>query len=469
MRRTARRTVILVVADAAMAVLALAAAYWFRFHVYPAYIPSGEPPDLGHYLAAAPVTAATVALVFALLGQYRLRRGVQFIDELFSVVGAMAVTGLVVFALIGVYREQGFLSYSRLTFAYWLLLSTILVLFARYAIRRVEAARRARGIGAERAIVAGSGEAASLLIQRIRMFPDYGYRLVGVLADAPGPGPAFAGVPVLGIVDDLRVVAGAEDIDVVFMALPHIDQDRLLALIDSCRDLELDFRILPRMLELMTTQVTVDSLDGIPLLQLKRPLDLDGPRVAAKRAFDLVVAATALLALSPVLFVLALAVRLSSPGAILLHQERVGMNGRRFLMHKFRTMREDAESESGPVWAAAEDPRRTTVGRVLRRFSLDELPQLWNIVVGEMSLAGPRAERPHFVEEFQGRVPRYEDRLAVRPGLTGWAQANDLRGQTPVEERLIYDLYYIENWTLAFDLKILLLTLVRVFTHKNAY
>jgi exopolysaccharide biosynthesis polyprenyl glycosylphosphotransferase len=188
-----------------------------------------------------------------------------------------------------------------------------------------------------------------------------------------------------------------------------------------------------------------------------------------KRAFDLFCAGVGMVLVSPVLAVIAILVRLSSPGPVLIHQLRVGKNGRPFLAHKFRSMREDAEAETGPVWAAPDDPRRTAVGKWLRRLSLDELPQLWNIMRGEMSLVGPRAERPEFVDEFASRLPRYQDRHLVRPGLTGWAQANDLRGQTPIEDRLIYDLYYIENWSLAFDVKIILLTLGRVWTHKNAY
>jgi lipopolysaccharide/colanic/teichoic acid biosynthesis glycosyltransferase len=154
---------------------------------------------------------------------------------------------------------------------------------------------------------------------------------------------------------------------------------------------------------------------------------------------------------------------------VLLHQERAGLDEKQMTMHKFRTMSANAEADTGPVWAATDDPRRTSIGKFLRRFSLDELPQLWNVVKGEMSLVGPRPERPQFVQEFKERVPRYTDRHLVRPGLTGWAQVNDLRGQTSVDERLIYDLYYIENWSLAFDLKIILITLFRIFTHKNAY
>jgi exopolysaccharide biosynthesis polyprenyl glycosylphosphotransferase len=223
------------------------------------------------------------------------------------------------------------------------------------------------------------------------------------------------------------------------------------------------------MLELMTTQVTADQIDGIPLLQLRHGLDIQGPKTVIKRAFDMAVALTALVLLSPLFALIALMVKLTSAGPVLIHQDRVGMRGRVFTTHKFRSMRAGAETETGPVWAAPDDDRRTAPGRLLRRLSLDELPQLWNILKGEMSLVGPRPERPKFVAEFRARLPRYDDRHLVRPGLAGWAQANDLRGQTPVEERLIYDLYYIENWSLAFDIKILLITLARVWTHKNAY
>jgi exopolysaccharide biosynthesis polyprenyl glycosylphosphotransferase len=219
----------------------------------------------------------------------------------------------------------------------------------------------------------------------------------------------------------------------------------------------------------MTTQVTADQIDGIPLLQLRHGLDIQGPKTVVKRLFDEVVAGLALVVLAPLLAVIALLVKLTSPGPVLIHQDRVGMRGRIFKTHKFRSMRASAEAETGPIWAAPGDDRRTLAGRPLRRLSLDELPQLWNIVKGEMSLVGPRPERPKFVAEFRARLPRYDDRHLVRPGLAGWAQANDLRGQTPVEERLIYDLYYIENWSLAFDIKILLITLARVWTHKNAY
>jgi exopolysaccharide biosynthesis polyprenyl glycosylphosphotransferase len=453
--------------DALMAMLAVLVAYQIRYRLkLPHYITGGEAPDPLHYAAAAPVVAAIVVTVFMLLGIYRQQRGVLYIDELFSVIGGMAVASVVGLAASALYRD---FSYSRPTFIYWIVAATLLIAGARYGLRRYMASRRARGVGVDRALVVGWGDGADLLVQRIRMFPDYGYRLLGVLADRSEPGTTVGGVDVIGRVEDLERMVEMHDVNVVFVALSDVQADRTLQLVERCRHCGVEFKILPGILQLMTTQVSADVIDGIPLIQYRHGLDVGGIKAFAKRAFDLVVAGLGMVVISPVLLVLALLVKLTSAGPVLIHQERTGMHGRSFMTHKFRSMKVDAEAETGPVWAVAEDPRRTAVGKWLRRFSLDELPQLWNIVKGEMSLVGPRCERPGFVNEFAERLPSYNDRHLVRPGLTGWAQANDLRGNTPVEERLIYDLYYIENWSLAFDLKILLLTLARVWTHKNAY
>jgi exopolysaccharide biosynthesis polyprenyl glycosylphosphotransferase len=464
----ARQPSLLVASDFLCAAFALLIAYQLRFHVYPKYIPGGDPPDPDHYVVAAPVAALVVVVIFALMGVYRNRRGLQFLDELFSLTGAMVVAALVVSAMIGLYREDRF-TYSRLTFAYWTVVATALIAVARWLVRRYQSAQRARGVGVDRAVVVGWGAAADLLVQRLRMFPDYGYRVVGVLADSMEPGAEVSGVRVLGGVDEISRVVHKREVDTVFVALSDVAPNRILRLVDCCRDCGIEFRILPGMLELMTTQVTADQIDGIPLLQLRHGLDIQGPKTLIKRAFDVTVAGVALVLLTPLSVLISLTVKLSSPGPIFIHQDRVGMRGLVFKTHKFRSMRVGAEAGTGPVWAAPGDARRTAAGSLLRRLSLDELPQLWNIVRGEMSLVGPRPERPKFVAEFRARLPRYDDRHLVRPGLAGWAQANDLRGQTPVEDRLIYDLYYIENWSLAFDIKILLITLARVWTHKNAY
>ena len=457
-----------VASDLIVALLVVPLAYWFRFHVFPHYIPGGEPPDPQRYAIATPIVALTLVAVFAFMDVYRWRRGVEFINELFSVVRAMLVVAVVVLAEIGTYRDLTF-TYSRLTAVYWLVAATVLILLARYGLRLFQERMRVRGNAVDRTLVVGSSAAADLVIQRIRMFPDYGYQLIGAVADDLELGGSVAGVDVVGRTDHLRQVIGEHGIDQVFIASPSLSHDRVLELVDGCRDLPVEFRIVPSMLEIMTSRITSDQLDGIPLLQFRRSLDMSSSQAALKRAFDVVVGGLGLLVLLPVLALIALLIRLTSTGPVLLRQTRVGVGERNFEMFKFRSMKQDAEAETGPVWAAAEDGRRTWVGRVLRRFSLDELPQLWNIVRGDMSLVGPRPERPVFVRQFKSSYHGYGDRHRVRPGLTGWAQVNDLRGQTPIEERLIYDLYYIENWSLAFDLKIILITLFRVFTHKNAY
>lgn len=462
--RVARR----VATDFLVALLAWGIAYQFRFHVYPKYIPGGEPPSPGHYIAAAPMVALTVVAVFWLMGVYRLRRGVHSVDELFALIRPCAVAFLVVLAENGLYREGTF-TFSRTTILYWAVAVIALMMVARYAVRIYEASLRSRGVGVERALLVGGGAAGDLLAQRLRMFPEYGYQLVGVLADPLDAGEELGGVPVLSGVDQLPAVLQRTSVDTVFFALSDESPDRLLRMIECCRRNGAEVRIVPSTIELMTTGVRGDQIDDIPLLQLRHGLDIQGPKTAVKRTFDAVVAGLGLIVISPLLAAIAALVKMTSPGPMLIHQERVGMQGRMFKAHKFRTMRVDAEAETGPVWAEADDERRTAVGGVLRKLSLDELPQLWNIVVGDMSLVGPRPERPPFVAAFTKQLPRYCDRHVVRPGLAGWAQAKDLRGGTSVEERLIYDLYYIENWSLAFDIKIFLITLARVWTHKNAY
>jgi exopolysaccharide biosynthesis polyprenyl glycosylphosphotransferase len=226
------------------------------------------------------------------------------------------------------------------------------------------------------------------------------------------------------------------------------------------------FNMVPDLFHVLTTSMDVQSLDDIPLLGLGRwPLDHFWNR-ALKRACDVAGAAVGLVVAAPVMLAAAAAIKRDSPGPIFYHQERCGEKGRTFRLHKLRTMAADAESRTGPVFAAEDDPRRTRVGGFLRRYNLDELPQLWNVLRGEMSLVGPRPERPHFVEQFKEEISRYMWRHVSKPGLTGWAQVNGLRGNTSIEERVKYDLYYLEHWSLAFDLKILLRT---AFARENAY
>jgi len=264
-------------------------------------------------------------------------------------------------------------------------------------------------------------------------------------------------------------VASAHRVDQLYIALPLEEHAKLLKLIKSVSNECLDIKVVPDLIQYATIQAALEDLDGIPIISLNE-VPLRGWSSMLKRAMDIVLGTLLLLFFAPLFAIIALLIRLrGGPGPVFYHQERMSVDGKTFLMWKFRSMRHEAERDTGPVWAAAEDPRRTGVGAWLRRYNLDELPQLINVALGDMSLVGPRPERPPFVQQFKERIPQYMLRHRVKSGITGWAQVNGWRGNSSIEKRIEYDLYYIENWSLLLDVKILLLTLVRGFGQKHAY
>ncbi len=454
-----------VLIDLVLVSLSALLAYTVRFAVTAVPIPGGAPPPFAPYLASVPAVAGVCVVSLAIVGLYRIRRSKVFVDDLVTLFLGLCLTGLILSSLMGLYR--GF-SYSRLVLVTFLVIAMVLVSLGHLCVRTVLAWLRRRGRAAERVLIVGEGEAAQMVIHRMRMFPGYGYHLVGVLSDQMETGSDFMGVPVLGATSELGRILDASMVHGVFVAESHAGQSRQLQLMTLCAERQVDCRVVPGLLEIVSTRVAADALDGIPLISVRR-IALDGFNLVLKRAFDLVVGCLLLLIGAVPMALIAVLIRLTSKGPVLYRQERVGADGRPFACVKFRTMVADAEEGTGPVFASPDDQRCTKVGGWLRRFSLDELPQLYNVVRGDMSLVGPRPERPHFVQLFGSQVPRYLERHRVRPGLTGWAQANDLRGQTSVAERTIYDLYYIENWSLAFDVKILLTTIVSLFFHRHAY
>jgi Undecaprenyl-phosphate glucose phosphotransferase len=292
--------------------------------------------------------------------------------------------------------------------------------------------------------------------------PDYGLRVAGLIAADPQETRAeIEGIPVLGTLRDLPGVVERTRAELVYLALSRDEHQGEIEALDRLCDSTAAVRLVPDLGRAFTLNASVEDFDGTPVVRVTDRPGQDWYGVA-KRIFDVLFAGLALVLLSPLLAAIAVWIAIDSPGPVLYVQERVGLSGRRFRMLKFRTMRRDAESD-GPAWPRRDDPRPTRAGRVLRRLSLDELPQLWNVLVGDMSLVGPRPERPVFVERFRGSVPRYMMRHHVRAGITGWAQVNGLKGDTPLDRRIEYDLYYINHWSLGFDLRILALTLARVF------
>jgi exopolysaccharide biosynthesis polyprenyl glycosylphosphotransferase len=456
---------VLIAGDAILVAIGVVLAYGYRFHLDRVPIVHGEAPAFGPYLAAIPVVVACFLVALAFNQQYRSWRGRALVDQIFPLISGIAFGAVLVLAGMSLYR--GF-EYSRLTLVYTAVIATILLVAERYFLRSYETRLRRRGIGVDRVLVVGTGAAVELLIQRLSMFPQYGFHVVGVVEDQFPARTAFAGVPLVGSPAMLPDLIREHQVQQVFVAGGSLRNDQLLHLLKTCEDQQVDFKLIPDLLDIMRGGVDAAIVDGLPLIGIRRNR-ISGQAAFFKRALDLIVAVILGVILSPILLLIALAIRITSRGPVLFRQERIGLNGQPFTVYKFRTMIRDAEAETGPIFAQPGDARRTALGRLLRRFGLDELPQLYNILRGEMSLVGPRPERPFFVERFQGEVPRYLDRHQVRPGVTGWAQVNDLRGDSSIAERTLYDIYYVENWTLALDLKIIALTLFRLLFQRHAY
>jgi Undecaprenyl-phosphate glucose phosphotransferase len=438
------------------------AAYGLRFYVVgPALVTPDIPPFREYLLQLVPIVIVWGA-AFRWFDLYRPRRLGSYVSEWADVAKASTLGVLVLIAIMRfAFRET---EYSRVVIVYFWALSIVAVSLWRATFREALRFARRQGMNLRRAVVVGGGGPAVEILSALRRRPDIGVRVLGVVGDKQ----ADAGASWLGRFEELRAILDREQVDLVLIALPHDEYGRLGAILTDIGDDPLAIHLVPDVLSLVSMRGGIEEFEGVPILHL-RESPLYGWNRILKRGVDVAVGGVALVVLGPVLLLIALAIKLTSPGPVLLRQERMGLDGRAFSMLKFRTMRADAEADSGPVWATPRDDRRTAVGGVLRRVSLDELPQLLNVLKGDMSLVGPRPERPVFVEAFRHRIPGYMLRHKVKAGMTGWAQINGWRGNTSLEKRIEYDLYYIERWSLAFDLKILVQTIWRGFLSKNAY
>jgi Undecaprenyl-phosphate glucose phosphotransferase len=456
----------LIFGDAVAVIISVLAAYWLRFHGQPLTSSATETPELSAYLLVIPVLVLLNAFALSLNRQYTSWRGRSLVDQLFSMYSGIALAGMLILAAMSI-SHIGF-QYSRLLFADFLIISAIVMSLERYALRQYETHIRRQGIGTERVILIGTGMASQMLIRRMTMFPQYGFHVEGVVDSDRVAGSDFAGARVLGTVSALPDLIRRLDVHQVFLAIPNASDDELLRLIKLCENEKVEFKLVPDLLALMSSPSADVSIDGLPLIGIRRN-QVRGMAAVVKRCIDVVISAIGLIVTLPLMAVVAVAIRLTSRGRVLFEQERVGLVGRKFMLYKFRSMIDDAEAKTGPMVAQPGDDRCTPVGRVLRRFSLDELPQLYNVLRGDMSLVGPRPMRPFLVDRYSEHLPRYVERHQVRPGLTGWAEVNDLRGAADIGERALYDLYYVENWSVALDLKIIVLTALRMFFQRHAY
>ena len=453
---------LMLVGDLLLVAACWLAAYGIRFFVAGPPSRHGTPPIEPYLLMLLPILIVW-GISFRAFDLYRPRRIGSRLSEVTDIAKASTMGALVlVSAMTFFFREY---DYSRVVIVYFWVLSIASVSFARYVFREVLRFARRHGYNQRYALVVGGGELAAGVIRRLHGRPDIGVRLLGLVGDTK---ESDGGIPSLGGYADLRAVLDARQVDHVILALSHEDYGRLGGLLEAIGDEPVTIHVVPDLGRFTSLRGGVEEFEGLPFVHL-RESPLHGWNQVAKRVFDVAFSVTVLAALAPFILALAAAVKATSRGPILFGQERMGLDGQRFRMLKFRTMRLDAEAETGPVWAPPDDPRRTPIGAFLRRFSLDEMPQFINVLRGEMSVVGPRPERPVFVERFRQTVPGYMLRHKVKSGVTGWAQVHGLRGNTSLEKRIEYDLEYIERWSLWLDLKIIVLTVVRVLFDRNAY
>jgi Undecaprenyl-phosphate glucose phosphotransferase len=465
MIRTRRIAFLFLASDLAATFAALVAAYVLRFRAEIVPATKGV-PDAALYYRLFPLIALLWPIVYYFYGLYHIRRHRSRIEEGLAVLVATGLATLLLTALATLYR--GF-SYSRLVLALFFCADVLFVFAGRTAIRRYLEEAWRHGFGVRHVLVVGAGRLGRAVVDKLAEHPEAGLRAVGLVDDDPAKlATAYRGVPVLGPTRDAARVAEEKGADTVFLALPLEAHRTMLAVLKDVGRTVPDVRVVPDLLQHITFRAGVEDFDGLPVVHLTQ-VPLTGWMSLVKRTVDVGISTAALILLSPLFAAVALAIRLQDGGPIFYRQRRMGLDGRPFEILKFRSMVPGAEDESGPTWASAEDPRRTRIGRFLRRWSVDELPQLTNVLRGEMSLVGPRPERPEFVREFKERFPQYMLRHRVRAGMTGWAQVHGWRGNTSLTKRIEYDLYYIENWSLSLDIKILWMTLRYGLGHRNAY
>ena len=453
------------ISDVLILSLAWILSYFLRFETTLIKPPLLGTPPFSHYIEYLFPLWGIWGLVSKKIRLYRSRRIEHFFKEYLDITKCLTSTFFILLAIIYLLKSFDF---SRLAFFYFWVMSILGLALTRFFARRTLKIFRKRGYNQRFALIAGTGSLAQKVLEKIELYPELGVRVIGFLTRKMEEiGKRIKNIPILGLYEDLDKILGEKEVDIFFIALSINEYDCFEKMVKKVAGHLPEIKVVPASYEFLSLRGGLDELDGLPMVSLQGS-PLYGWNSVFKRMFDLTLGILILIILCPFMLIISLLIKLTSEGPILFKQERIGMDGHPFQMLKFRTMKVDAEKETGPIWAKENDSRRTKVGAFLRKTSLDELPQLFNVLKGEMSLVGPRPERPNFVEEFRNRIPLYMLRHKIKAGMTGWAQVNGWRGNTSLEKRIEHDLYYIQNWSIGFDLRVLFMTLWRGFFSKSA-
>ncbi|MBQ2776272.1 MAG: undecaprenyl-phosphate glucose phosphotransferase [Peptococcaceae bacterium] len=451
-----------IVVDIGLIAVSMVIAYWARFELLGGMVSLNQ----NELLRVAGWTIFVYVVSYYSRGLYKPKRKESLFKECADVTQAHLIG--IIFMMVGLYSfKLGAFSRGQLAIFFFTNLGFMLV--ERMIIRVVLRHFRRQGYNLRHCLVIGANQISDDFINRVEKNEHWGYRIDGILDNWISQADTYRGYPLLGHIDNLTQVLGTNYYDMVIIALTSEDAEELGYVLSQCEKAGVKSSIIPYYYQYVPTQPYIDDLDGLAIIDTRCvPLE-NWLKNAVKRAFDIAFALVAILITSPIMLVSVVMIKLTSPGPIIFHQERVGLNRQPFMMYKFRSMHVQTKEEERDKWTTKDDPRKTKWGAFMRKTSIDELPQFFNVLKGDMSVVGPRPERPFFVEKFKEEVPRYMIKHQVRPGITGWAQVNGYRGDTSIEERINHDLYYIENWTFSFDLRIIFLTVFKGFINKNAY
>jgi Undecaprenyl-phosphate glucose phosphotransferase len=440
-------------------------AYLIRFNLPLIKVIKDIPPWEQH-LPLLVLLILICSVVFNLMNLYRPMRFSSISKEIKELFKAITISLLLFIFFAYFFKEY---RYSRLTILYFWIIGFINLSLSRWVSRRILRVLRKKGKNLRYVLLVGEGKLLEKLLRAIHRHPELGLKPIGILSEKGNPmEKTIGGVDVIGTYEDLPEIVRKRGVDKVFIVLPFHRHEKIKDLLISLKDEFVDIKIVSDLYDLFQLRGGIEEIDGLPIINI-RETPLLGWGKLFKRLIDVLISSFGLVLLSPLFLLISLLIKITSKGPVFYKQKRMGLDGNIFEMIKFRSMIVDAENETGSVWAKEDDPRRTPLGKILRKTSLDELPQLWNVLKGEMSLVGPRPERPELIERFKEVIPNYMLRHKIKAGMTGWAQVNGWRGNSSLEKRIEHDIYYIEHWSIAFDIKILFLTLFKGFVNRNAY
>ena len=463
---------LLVVLDVVMILLSFIMTWCLKFK-NPLFIIEGGILTFKEYLRPAILILPIILVTFSAFKLYTPFRHKSFLEEVWNIITGCFVSMFIFFGCIYILKIQ---DYSRTFSIVFIAISAIMIIIERGVVRRSLHSMRAKGYNQKHILIVGCSELTIRFLERINRNKQWGYNVVGLVDDGiympnmdEKEKEIFSKIERIGSIDDLEEIFSKEHIDEVFITLNIKEYEKLGKIINKSEKYGIRTEIIPDYSKYIPARPYVEELDGLPVINIRYiPLD-NLVNKFVKRTIDIIGSLVLIILFSPIMIGVAIFTKITSPGPIIFKQERVGLNNKIFTMFKFRSMKVQSKEEEKSEWTTENDPRKTKFGSFIRKTSLDELPQFFNVLIGDMSLVGPRPERPYFVDQFKDEIPKYMVKHQIRPGITGWAQVNGLRGDTSIEKRVEYDIYYLENWTFWFDIKILFLTVFKGFVNKNAY